>query len=84
MFVATDSESLRRAKVRAAENRPEVRARSFGDYQVAGSRGNFYPVGVRQFGRRTGLDCACIAGQYGTPCDAPSEECEGKSYEFTA
>jgi hypothetical protein len=68
MFIITDGAQLRNAKERAEEIDPAVFVVAFGSYEVEGSAGNRYAVTVKTFGHRTGVDCACIAGQYGNAC----------------
>jgi hypothetical protein len=68
MFVLTGRAQLERAIERAKAHHPTVKVDGFGRYRVSGSAGNFYTVRCE---RRDGLkvvECACVAGQFGSEC----------------
>jgi hypothetical protein len=68
MFILESRETISKAIERAKAIHPKVRVRSFGEYEVTGSKGTRYTVRCE---RRNGLkvvDCDCVAGTFGTPC----------------
>ena len=68
MFILQSKETIEKAIERAKAVHPKVHVKTFGEYEVSGSRGNQYTVRCE---RRDGLrvvDCDCVASQYGTPC----------------
>ncbi len=60
MFIVTTKEQLRKAIERAKALHPKVRVRSFGEYEVTGSKGNTYTVKCYRDGRNQKVvDCGC-------------------------
>lgn len=67
--VDSSNRSWQKAKDKAADARPVVQVKAFGDYRVEGSvRGNFYGVTITADGQDTVIDCTCLAGVHGTAC----------------
>ena len=68
MFILQSKETIEKAIERAKAVHPKVHVKTFGEYEVSGSRGSQYTVRCE---RRNGLrvvDCDCVAGTFGTPC----------------
>ena len=68
MFILQSQATIQKAIERAKQVHPKVHVKTFGEYEVSGSRGNQYTVKCE---RRNGLrvvDCDCVAGTFGTPC----------------
>jgi hypothetical protein len=68
MFILEGKATIAKAIERAKAVRPKVRVKTFGEYEVTGSKGTRYTVKCE---RRNGLrvvDCDCVAGTFGTPC----------------
>ena len=68
MFILKDKATIEKAIERAKEVHPKVHVKTFGEYEVTGSRGNQYTVKCERKGSLKTVDCDCVAGQYGTPC----------------
>ncbi len=69
MFILQSLATIAAAIERAKAMHPKVHVKTFGEYEVSGSKGNTYTV--RCWRRCSGLktvDCTCAAGQHGTPC----------------
>ncbi len=68
MFIVTTKEPLTKAIERAKSLHPRVRVRSFGEYQVTGSRGNTYTVKCyRDDKNQKVVECECPTKD-GVPC----------------
>ncbi len=60
MFIVTTKEQLRKAIERARALHPKVRVRSFGEYEVTGSKGNTYTVKCyRDDKNQKVVECGC-------------------------
>lgn len=68
MFILKSKEQMSKAIERAKAHHPKVKIQAFGRYLVKGAAGNFYTVTCERRGNERHVDCACTAGQYGTPC----------------
>ena len=69
MFILQSQATIEKAIERAREVHPKVHVKTFGEYEVSGSKGNTYTVRCeRRCNNLKTVDCTCEAGQRGNPC----------------
>jgi hypothetical protein len=68
MFILKSKAQIAKAIERAKAVHPKVRVKAFGTYEVTGSAGNLYTVRCERRHELKVVDCACVAGTFGTEC----------------
>ena len=68
MFILKSIEQLEKAIKKAKAVRTQVKYIKFGEYQVKGSKGNFYTVKCQKIGNEKQVSCECFGGQKGLVC----------------
>jgi len=68
MFILKSIETIKKQIERAKAIHPKVHVKTFGEYEVTGSAGNYYTVKCEKRNGLRVVDCSCVAGTFGTPC----------------
>lgn len=68
MFTLKNKEQMQKAIETARRHHPHVKVLALGSYLVSNSSGGFHIVSMKRDGQHKAIDCACVAGSFGSPC----------------